>query len=110
MKAPKETEAQFQRRVIHLAQFLGWKVAAFRPAMNARGDWRTPVQGDGKGWPDLCLVGRGRVLFRELKTNAGALSPEQREWRDALQAVAADWAIWRPRDEALIVATLKGEA
>ena len=107
---PRMTEAQFQRQVIALARMTGWKVAAFRPAMNARGEWRTPVQGDGKGWPDLVLVKGDRVLFRELKRDKTYLEPEQKAWRDALLAAGADWAIWRPKDEALIEATLKGEA
>ena len=110
VKPPKQTEAAFQRQVIRLARMTGWRTAAFRPAMNQRGDWRTPVQGDGKGWPDLVLVKGDRILFRELKTAAGQLSPEQREWRDTLVAAGADWALWRPRDWDAIEATLKGEA
>src|SRR5690606_4527127 len=65
---PKVTESAFQRQVLALAKMLGWRTAHFRPAMNQRGDWRTPVAGDGKGWPDLVLVKGERVLFRELKT------------------------------------------
>ena len=107
---PKVTESAFQRQVLALAKMLGWRTAHFRPAMNQRGDWRTPVAGDGKGWPDLVLVKGERVLFRELKTDRGVLSPEQREWRDALQAAGADYAVWRPKDWPIIEATLKGEA
>jgi len=106
----KLTESAFQSQVIALARMLGWRVAAFRPAMNQRGEWRTPVQGDGKGWPDCVLVGRGRVLFRELKLDKRYPTPEQREWGEALLAAGADYAVWRPKDWPIIEATLKGEA
>ena len=109
MKAPKVTEAQFQRQVLQLAKLTGWRTAHFRASLNQRGEWQTAVAGDGKGYPDLTLI-RDRVLFIELKTDRGVLSPEQREWRDALLAAGADWRLWRPRDWELIEATLKGEA
>jgi len=107
---PRMTEAQFQRRTIELARRLGWRVAAFRPAQNGRGEWRTPVQGDGKGWPDLVLVKGDRILFRELKRDRTYLEPDQKAWRDALLAAGADYAVWRPKDWPIIEATLKGEA
>jgi hypothetical protein len=52
------------------------------------------------GFPDLVLLHprAGRLLFRELKTAAGRLSPEQTQWRYALLAAGADYAIWRPAD------------
>lgn len=93
MKVP---EKAWQKQVIALAQYLGWRVAHFRPAMNARGEWRTAVAGDGAGFPDLVLV-RDRVLFVELKTDTGKLEPEQRAWRDALQkAEGVTWHLWSP--------------
>ena len=77
------TEGELQQAVIELARVLGWRVAHFRPAQTARG-WRTPVEADGKGFPDLVLV-RGRALaFAELKSDRGRLSVEQRAWIDAL--------------------------
>ena len=110
MKPSKVTEAQFQRQVLALAKLTSWRVAHFRTAMNARGQYMTPVAGDGKGFPDLVLVKGGRVLYRELKRDGGYLEPEQKAWRDALLAAGADWALWRPRDWPLVEATLKGEA
>lgn len=94
---PEPTEKEFQAQVIALAQLCGWRVAHFRPAQNARGDWRTPVAGDGAGFPDLVLV-RDRVLFVELKTNTGKLAPAQVTWSTTLQAAGAEHHIWRPRD------------
>jgi len=103
---PKVSEAQFQRQVIQLAQMTGWKVAHFRPAQNARGDWRTPVAADGKGFPDLVLT-RETVLFVELKTDTGRLTPDQEAWRQAAQAAGATHHVWRPRDWPAIESTLQ---
>lgn len=91
------SENELQSAVIELAQLLRWRVAHFRPAMNARGEWRTPVAADGKGWPDLVLV-RDRVLYRELKSARGTLSVEQQDWIHALKLAGADIDVWRPNE------------
>ena len=104
--------ARTGRPVHHLGSRLarqnGWHVAHFRPALTGRG-WRTPVQADGKGFPDLVLV-RERVIYAELKSRTGSLEPEQRAWRDWLRATGAEWHLWRPdqRDEitALLAPTI----
>lgn len=49
------------------------------------------------GWPDLVLVAR-KVLFRELKTDTGGLSPEQRRVGYKLTAAGCDFEVWRPKD------------
>jgi hypothetical protein len=54
-------------------------------------------RGMAAGWPDSTIIG-ARVIFRELKSQTGQLSPEQREVGAALKAAGADWAVWRPRD------------
>jgi len=97
---PKITEAQFQRQVLQLAKFTGWRTAHFRPAQNSQGQWRTAVAGDGKGFPDLVLV-RERVLFVELKVGKNRLTPDQVAWRDALQAAGANWHLWPAIDQTL---------
>lgn len=91
------TESELQAAVIELARLLGYLVAHFRPAQTERG-WRTAVQGDGKGFPDLVLAGRGRVLFVELKGAAGKLSDEQVGWLGLLKLSGAETFVWRPRD------------
>jgi hypothetical protein len=96
--ATEPTEAQFQKQVIGLAHLLGYRVAHFRPAMNARGGWRTAVAGDGKGFPDLVLVGRGRVVYAELKVGRNKLTAEQRGWFDALVNAGQECFEWRPSD------------
>ncbi len=99
------TEADFQTAVIDLAQLLGWRVAHFRPARTNAG-WRTPVSADGKGFPDLVLV-RDRVLFVELKSETGRLSPDQRAWVAALDDAGAQAFVWRPFHWPEIERTLK---
>src|SRR5262245_40829737 len=103
------SEAAFQRQVIELARLCGWRVAHFRPARTARG-WRTPVQGDGKGFPDLLLV-RGDVLaVAELKAD-DAWPPEadQATWLAAFARVGVQVFIWRPRHWPEIEAFLQRE-
>jgi hypothetical protein len=48
------------------------------------------------GYPDLTLVGLSGVVFRELKSSTGRLTPAQRTWLDRLNAAGADAAVWRP--------------
>lgn len=96
------TEAELVDSVIDLAQRLGFLVAHFRPAMLADGRYRTAVQGDGKGFPDLVLVrdSSPRLLFAECKSETGKLTVEQEEWirRLRLAHFKAAVCLWRPRD------------
>ena len=49
------------------------------------------------GWPDLVVVGKS-VLYRELKSDRGRLTPDQRTWLDRLSQAGADADVWRPDD------------
>lgn len=102
------TESEFQSVVIDLARMFRWRVAHFRPAKTKYG-WVTPVQADGKGWPDLCLV-RERIVFAELKSDAGKLAPEQREWAQALADAGCESYVWRPADLEQVAAVLRRRA
>lgn len=50
------------------------------------------------GFPDLVIVGAGRVIFRELKAKGGRISPEQRDWIKDLNDAGADVRVWYVAD------------
>jgi hypothetical protein len=112
---PAVSEKEFQRQVIALARFCGWRCAHFRTARVQRGDGSvyhaTPVQADGSGWPDLCLVHARRrlILHVELKTDKGPLSPDQKVWLRAIADAGGIAEVWRPSGWGRIEAILKGE-
>lgn len=91
-------EADLQVAVLDLARHLGWRSAHFRPARTANGEYRTAVQGDGKGFPDCFLVRAERAVAAELKSARGRLSPEQKAWLEAMARAGIEVYIWRPAD------------
>lgn len=102
----KISEAQFLRAVLDYAELHGWRSAHFRPAMNRRGRWETPMTGrDAKGFPDLVLV-RDRIVIAELKSATGRPSIEQVEWIAVLKRAGVETYIWRPGSWPEIEATL----
>lgn len=96
--ADRMTEDQLLEHVLDAAKKLGWRTAHFRPAKTDKG-WRTPVSGDGKGFPDLVLLRRGRMLVVEMKSEtAPAPKAEQADWLSAFEAVVSvQVCVWRPR-------------
>ena len=98
MAIADESEVAFTRSALQLAKLFGWRSAHFRPAMNRRGKWATPVQGDGEGFPDLVLVRRGRLVVAELKIGNEKPTVEQEAWLAAFKAVGAEVYVWRPAD------------
>lgn len=51
------------------------------------------------GWPDLAIIRADELLLRELKSERGAVRPEQRTWLDALAQVRrVSVGVWRPAD------------
>lgn len=98
MKPKGPSEKEFQSMVIRLARLRGWLCAAFRPARTARG-WRTPVQADGAGWPDLILLRGKEMIAAELKVGRNDLTPRQRMWLDELvEVLGVKTRVWRPED------------
>ncbi len=107
-------EEAFQSQVIDLARALGWRVAHFRPTRIQRKDgsvrYATPVQADGTGFPDLVLCNGRRVVFAELKSARGKVSPEQGAWLLGLGDAGQEAFLWRPADWDAIEAVLSGMA
>lgn len=82
------TEKQFQHLVLELATTFGWR---HYHTHNSR---RSP-----HGFPDLVLVrDHDRVIFAELKTDAGKLTDKQQTWIDALTTTSVETYVWRPND------------
>jgi hypothetical protein len=94
------TEKELLSNVIETAHIYGWKVAHFRSVPVKRGKrvvWETPVQADGAGFPDLCMVRDRRLIFAELKVGKNKPSDKQREWIALLQ-VPAEAYLWHEED------------
>jgi hypothetical protein len=54
-------------------------------------------KGSQAGWPDWVIIGRAGILYRELKTESGTVSPEQRHVGELITRAGGNWAVWRPR-------------
>lgn len=86
--------------IIEQARARRWKVAHFASAPIMRGGrivWMTPVQADGKGFPDLLMV-RERVLAVEVKGGSHKPTVEQSDWLIAMRMAGATTAVWTPRE------------
>jgi hypothetical protein len=91
------TEAQLQELVIDLCHAYGWRCSHFRPAMTSRG-WRTPVSGDGKGFPDFLLLKPNKIVAAELKATGGKVTKEQLDWLLAFRSAGVPAYIWTPKE------------
>lgn len=86
------SEREFQRQVIALARLLGWRVYHTWNSIHSAG-----------GFPDLVLVKDRKIIFAELKSEKGQLTPAQREWIDALsECEGVEAFVWRPSSWAQI--------
>jgi hypothetical protein len=81
------TESQLDRAIADICALLNvWRFHVY----DSR---RSP-----SGWPDLALIGRGRIIFRELKTDAGRISETQAKVGELLTQAGQSWDVWRPAD------------
>lgn len=130
----KISETDFTRQILDLASWHHWRTAHFRPAMTAQG-WRTPVQGDGAGFPDCVLLRGNRAMVAELKVpdtktvqqlfaaipgwrarveawresdmERDLFKSGQVEWLAAFDAARCETYVWVPEDWDLIVRLLR---
>lgn len=92
-------ERELQKAVIDLARTWGYRVCHFTAAQARAGKFVTPVVADGAGFPDLIIVGHGRLIFAEMKAQRGRLRPTQLEWQQALlQVPGIEHYVWKPED------------
>jgi hypothetical protein len=106
LRLPGITESEFLDQVLQYAKLRGWRSAHFRPAKTIDG-WRTPVSGDGKGFPDLLLVRGDRVIVAELKVGKNKLTLEQIAWLAAFKGANIPAFVWTPGEWPEIERTLE---
>lgn len=80
------TEAELQAQILDLCKHMG--LLTYHTYDSRRSQ---------PGFPDLVIVGKHHMLYRELKTERGRVTPEQDQWLEALHAIGADAKVWRPR-------------
>jgi len=87
------TEADLLLSIRQLARLTGWRCYHTRYSL-----------GSDPGFPDLVLVRLGRVIFAELKSERGKLTPAQQEWMEELELAenrsgeTVQVRLWRPDD------------
>lgn len=81
------SEKEFQQKVLLLARAHGYR--CYHTFDSRR---------SAAGYPDLTLVRArdGRLIFAELKTETGKLTPEQEDWLADLRAADVQACVWRP--------------
>jgi hypothetical protein len=91
-------EKAWQQQVIELALLYGWFIYHTYDSRRSQ-----------PGWPDLVLARptTGELIFVELKTDVGRLSPAQRSWLRVLEDCNQEVHVWRPRDFEAVHARLK---
>ena len=117
LSPPAVKEKDFQRWVIDVARALGWKVwhvpAPMRWDSTGRGKGFVGAK-DAAGLADLILVGKGQVLFAEVKGTGGKLSPKQEEFLSSVKALGEPSHVyayaWWPGDEEFIEEILGGRS
>lgn len=110
MKRRGTPEADLQRAVVTALRFALPTGAIIHHCANEvteagpRGAKRQAIlvgMGVQPGFSDLVILCDGRVLFLELKSLKGRLSPAQEAFRDAVTAQSFGWVLVRSLDDAL---------
>ncbi len=90
------TEKTFQQLIINLAHLRGWLTYHTHNSKHS-----------ARGYPDLTLVRQNRIVFAELKTTRGQLTPDQQKWLQALENTGVEVYVWKPNDWPEIETTLQ---
>jgi len=93
------THAELLEIVRDAAKVGGWKLAFTWKSLHS------PA-----GFPDCVLVhpGRRRIVYAELKTMKGKVTPSQQDWMDTLRQAGAEVYLWRPDSVDDVIALLVG--
>lgn len=87
-------ERDFKAHLVKRMRHLAWRVYTHPDSR------RAPHDG---GFPDIVAVRAGRLLFIELKGNAGRWTEEQSQWiGDLMKVPAVSMYVWRPTHHAQI--------
>jgi len=78
-------EKELMQQVLQLAHLRGWLCYHTHDSRHS-----------AKGYPDLTLVRGKRLVFMELKTDAGKTTVEQDDWIDCLRAAGQEVYLLRP--------------
>lgn len=104
MSLPIPTEEVEQR---HLVQYLEFRHCKFTAIPNSTytKSWKQKMKnrdaGLRAGFPDLVIIANGRFFCIEMKRQKGGkVTPEQREWHEALQAAGIPVHVCKGFDEA----------
>lgn len=82
------TEKEFSQSIYDFAGILGYLVHRIYDSRRSKA-----------GYPDLTIVGYGRVIFVELKSEKGHTTHMQDIWAEELrQCPGVEYYLWRPSD------------
>lgn len=82
------SEEAFESQVKDLAKWGGWLYYHTHRSQHSP-----------SGFPDCVLVRPPRLIFAELKTESGEVSPDQQKWLDILpRCPSTEVYLWRPSD------------
>jgi hypothetical protein len=88
MTAMPHSEKAFMAAILELARWTGWKAYHVYDARRSE-----------PGFPDAVLVRDTSLIFAELKTATGRVTPAQQAWLDALGHVRqVETYLWRPNN------------
>ena len=89
MRLAAQSEKDFLQQVTTLAGLCGW--LCYHPLVSI---------GSTAGYPDLCMTRPGSpLIFSELKSQSGTLTPKQVQWLEILkQSTGIEAHVWRPSD------------
>lgn len=94
-------EREFTKEVLKFAREHGWLAAHFGNTVRIvrRDDgYHTIPDLDAQGFPDCVFLKAGRLIFAELKSATGRVTPSQKVWLEALAGAEVESYVWKVSD------------